>query len=168
MKLTVAALVMAVVAMAIWVWSQAASMRQLERTVQQLSMKPSASVTGAGLELQAKCSEQASKVFADMGYAKNPLAGYENHYSSAINKCFIHIQNTDSKVDPGTIWTYRNVFDAFEGKAYGTFAWHTEKGKKYWEVPPFQCEVTLMSAEKKLCQSSDEFTELVKVYMEGR
>ena len=121
MKISVAALAVAVATMAIWVWSQAAAMREIQRTVQQLSAKPSTKVTGASLELQANCSEQARKVFADMGHARNPLAGYENHYNPDMNKCFIHIQNTDTKVDPGTIWTYRNVFDAFEGKEYGTF-----------------------------------------------
>ena len=167
MKLTVAVLAVAVVAMAALFGSQSASIRALEQAVQKLNVKVAEKTTTAGLELQAKCSEQARKAFADLGYTKNQIVGYENHYSSQVNKCFIHVQNTDTKVEPGTIWTYRNVFDAFEGKGYGTYAWHTEKDKKYWEVPPFQCEVTLMSGEKKLCQSDAEFTELVKIYMEG-
>jgi hypothetical protein len=80
MKFIVATLALAVVAMAIWVWSQAATMRGLERTVQQLAAKPSTTkLTEASLDLQAKCSEQARKVFADMGYGKDSLAGYENH-----------------------------------------------------------------------------------------
>lgn len=47
------------------------------------------------------------------------------------------------------LWKYRNVFDAFEGKEYGAFAWHPEEDKKYWQVPRFECEVTLLSGEKK-------------------
>jgi hypothetical protein len=58
------------------------------------------------------------------------------------------------------------VSDAFEGKSYAEYAWKSEKGKKYWEVKPFVCKVTLPSGEKKDCASSDEFDDLVKVYME--
>lgn len=167
MKVTVAVLVVAVVAMAVLFRSQSASIRALEQAIQKLNVNAPEKATTAGLELQAKCSEQARKAFADLGYPKNQMASYENHYSPQMNKCFIHAQNTDTKIDPETIWTYRSVFDAFEGKDYGTYAWHTEKDKKYWEVPPFQCEVTLPSGEKKLCHSDVEFTELVKIYMEG-
>jgi hypothetical protein len=167
MKLIIAVLLAAVVVMAAFLSSQSARTRELERAIQQLNSKLVERTTSASLELQGKCSEQARKAFADLGHTKNQLAGYENHYNSQMNKCFIHVQNTDTKMSPGTIWRYRNVFDAFEGKEYGTYAWRTEKAKKYWEVPAVECEVTLPSGEKKLCHSDGEFTDLVKVYMEG-
>ena len=124
--------------------------------------------TRATLDKQAMCSAQATKAFADMGYPKDAIAGYQNHYNARLNKCFIEVSNTDPKVSPGTIWTYRFVFDAFEGKQYGTYSWHTEKDKKYWEVKPFECEVVLPSGEKQFCNSDDEFTQLIRVYMEDR
>ena len=117
------------------------------------------------LDLQAKCSEQARKAFADLGYSKNDVASYENHYNAKLDKCFIHVRH-DART-PGTIWTNRDLFDAFEGKVYGTYMLHTNKVKKYWEVSELKCKVTLPSREKKDCRSEDEFTELAKVYMEG-
>jgi len=78
----------------------------------------------------------------------------------------MEIENTDAKSSPGTIFTSKTLTDAFEGKVYGNYIWSTQKGKKYWEVPPLECKVTLPSGEEKACHSSDEFDELVKQYME--
>jgi hypothetical protein len=131
----------------------------LERTVQQLSATPSTKVTGANLERQAKCSEQARKVFADLGYdAAKDLASYESHYNSQMNKCFIDIDHL--VLSRGRLHRVRDVSDAFEGKQYGTFMEGVEPNK------PFICEVTLTSGEKPQCQSSDEFDEVVKTYMQ--
>jgi hypothetical protein len=60
------------------------------------------------------------------------------------------------------------LFDAYEGKTYGEYNWHTVKDKKYWEVPPFMCKVVLPSGDDKLCTSDNEFDELIKTYMESR
>jgi hypothetical protein len=100
-----------------------------------------------------------------MGYKPKDLAGYENHYNSKLNKCFIMVQNTDATYSP-TIWTHKSLLDAYEGKAYGEYSWHTVKNKKYWEVPPFMCKVVLPTGEDHFCKSDEEFEELIKVYMQ--
>jgi hypothetical protein len=64
------------------------------------------------------------------------------------------------------IWVRRFVLDANEGKDFATYLWHSDKVKKYWEVRPFDCTVTLPSGDKKTCTSSDEFDELVRAYMQ--
>ncbi|HVO11065.1 MAG TPA: hypothetical protein VMX54_10040 [Vicinamibacteria bacterium] len=155
----------AVAALGRWQSMQSGRIAALERSVAVLSGKLEEGRNKTSLELQAKCAEQARKTFQQEGYDKRQMADYTNHYSSPISRCFVEIRNT--RVYGDTTWTYRYVVDAFEGKEYGTYMWHTEKGKKYWEVPPFQCEATLPSGEKKQCHSDDEFTELVKPYMEG-
>jgi hypothetical protein len=124
--------------------------------------------TRATLDQQAKCADQARRAFADLGYGRKVMAGYQSHYDTRLNKCFIEVSNTDTQVSPGTIWTFRSVQDAFEGKQYGTYAWHTEKDKKYWEVAPFECEVLLPSGEQQFCTSDREFTMLIGIYMEDR
>ena len=118
-------------------------------------------------EVQAKCAEQARKVFNDSQYSKREFAAYENHYTAKLDKCVMRVLHTDAHTTRGKlIWTYLNVLDAFEGKQYGTYAWYSETNKKYLVVPPFTCEVTLPTGEQKTCHSMDEFEELVKVYME--
>ena len=117
------------------------------------------------LDLQAKCAEQARKTFVQSGFKPTDGAVYENHYSTKLNKCFVHVQNTTTQAT--TIWTHRNVYDAFEGKPYGTYAWHTVGEKKCWEVAPVICEVISPTGDKQLCHSDEEFTKLVKVYMDG-
>jgi hypothetical protein len=114
------------------------------------------------LDLQVKCSEQAKKAFVQGGFKAN-TAGYENHYNAKLNKCFIDMQNTTSLGKE--FLTNRYVFDAVEGKQYGTYGWRSVHGKKYWEVPPISCEVELPQGEKQHCNSEEEFSKLVQIYM---
>jgi hypothetical protein len=67
---------------------------------------------------------------------------------------------------PEVFWTFKSVSDAYEGRIFASYSWHSDKVKKYWEVPPFQCRVTLLSGVDKTCESSDEFDELIKAYMQ--
>lgn len=62
--------------------------------------------------------------------------------------------------------TAKKVMDAFESKVYANYVWSTRPGKKFWEVPPLECTVTLLSGEESTCHSSAEFDSLVKQYME--
>jgi len=139
---------------------------QLERENQDLRAKLDSVTRAKSLDLQEKCAKQARDEFKFQGRDKEQLAGYTSHYVAQLNKCFIAIQNTDTKTAPGQIITTKSVFDAFEGKQYADYFWETEKGKKYWEVKPFVCEVSLQSGEEKVCTSEQEFTELIKPYME--
>ena len=118
------------------------------------------------LGLEARCAEQASKTFADLGYKRTELNRYESHYNGTINKCFIRTESQDSYTVPGAIFAYQNVLDAFEVQQLGSYAWRGNKRRKHREVLPFVCEVTLPSGDKRVCHSDDEFTELVKLYME--
>jgi len=120
----------------------------------------------ASFNFQERCAKQAREQFKQLGWDKEQMAGFTNHYNEKLNKCFVLIENTDAKSSPGTIWTNVVLMDAFEGRELGLYSWHTEKDKKYWEVPPFQCEVNLPSGEKKICNSREEFDELIKIYME--
>jgi hypothetical protein len=118
----------------------------------------------ADLELQEQCAKQAREEFKQAGWDKD--SNFTNHYNEKLNRCFMLIEKTDAKLDPGTIWRTKILADAYEGRTIGLFSWHTEKGKKYWEVPPFQCEMMPPSGEKAICKSEAEFDEFVKTYME--
>lgn len=167
MKITLALCSVALVAMAVLLYFQSTTIKELELTVRKLSAKTSERPPTASLELQGKCSDQARKAFKDLGYKSNDLVAYQNHYNPELNICSVEVEHADTKGSTPEAVTFRNVFDAFEGKAYGTYAWRSQKDKKFWEVSPFMCEVVLPSGEKKQCHSNDEFTELVKVYMQG-
>lgn len=119
-------------------------------------------------EVQAKCADQARKVFDASGYSKSEFATYENHYAAKLDKCMMRVLRTEVQTGrEKAIWIYINVLDPFEGKLYGTYSWHTETNKKkYLVAPPFTCEVTLPTGEQRTCHSTHEFEELVKPYME--
>src|SRR5690349_24996893 len=114
-------------------------MGDLQHALDQLTSRKAHEDAAEVLELQAKCSAQARKAFENEGLAKNEMAGYINHYNPELKRCFVATSLTDAKTNPKMIWTTRSVYDAFEGKEYATYMWHTVVGKKYWEVPPFQC-----------------------------
>jgi hypothetical protein len=165
-KLVVALLGIALIILVGIMRTQSNNILDLQREIRDLNAR--LAERSKADEAQAKCAEQARKVFDNSGYSKSEIAAYENHYTTKLGKCAMRVLHTDAHTARGkVIWTYLNVLDAFEGKQYGTYAWHTETNKKYLVVPPFTCEVTLPTGEQKTCYSMDEFEELVKVYMEG-
>jgi hypothetical protein len=121
--------------------------------------------TRNSFEYQERCSEQARKSFADLGYKEKKMAGYENHYNETMNKCVIAISDTEPSAG-GTFYTSRTVFDAIEGKTYGEYIWQSDKVKKFWEVAPLMCRVTDANGEEHKCKSDDEFKQLLKPYMD--
>lgn len=151
-----------------WNWKQTTVISEQLRKIDGLTSKMSSrpDINRVEIDLQEQCAKQAREQYNQSEWSKEPDAGFTNHYNQTLNKCFMLIGNTDAKIDPGTIWTNVTLVDAFEGKVLGSYHWHTEKGKKYWEVPPFQCEVTLPSGEKVFCKSQAEFDDLIKIYME--
>jgi seryl-tRNA synthetase len=165
-RTAVALLLMVCVGLGLLAYWQATALREQRQQVQQLNAKLESVSKTATLDLQEKCAKQAREEFHSLGWDKHELADVSNHYNAKLNKCFMQIQDTDAKSVRGTIVTSTTVADAFEGKVYATYIWSTQKNKKYWEVPPLECKVTLLSGEEKICHSSDEFDELVKQYME--
>jgi len=168
MKAMAAGLLLLVMAMGIVAGvlrQQFMDMKDLQRQINGLYAKLAEHSKADHLNLQAQCAEQARKAFADEGYKKGISTNYENHYNVALGTCFINVQNGESTA--GSFVTGRTLFDAFEGKVYGSYVWSTEKDKKYWEVPPIECFVMVRSGSKQTCHSADEFDELAKTYMEG-
>lgn len=148
------------------VYSQNAALKDQQRQINDLSAKLEARSKSSSLELQSQCAKQAALVYKESGWEKEATAGYENHYNEKFNKCFVITQNTDTKIAPGKITISRFLSDAFEGRNLGNYFWQSDKTKKYWQVAPYTCDVTLPSGEKKGCRSSEEFDELLKVYMQ--
>jgi hypothetical protein len=141
----------------------------LQREIRGLAVKDD-STSVASLDLQEKCAAQARKEYNASGWnntREHPTAGFTNHYNVKLGKCFMVVEDTtDAKPRDGTVFTNKTVSDAFEGKSYAEYAWRSDKVKKYWEVKPFVCRVTLPSGEEKHCESSDEWEQLIKAYME--
>ncbi len=120
---------------------------------------------GASLEYQEKCAQRSAQYYKENDYKIDDYHSFENHYNAKLNKCFIEIYGTDQQPDK-TFLTSRTIFDAFEGKNYAQYAWGSEKDKKYWEVPPLICSITLPDGNTQLCKTEDEFTSLTKNLME--
>ncbi len=117
------------------------------------------------LELQASCAKQAQTYFRQQGFSVGALADFTNHYSSNFGRCFVVIKSTT--INGQIIVTSSWLTDAFEGKDLGTYEWVNPGGKKYWEVAPDKCSVTYPSGEERVCQNSEEWENLIKVYTEA-
>lgn len=122
--------------------------------------------TAASLDLQEKCSKQARLQFNNDGWGSVKLAFFTNHYNEKLNKCFIWVTATTFDKSTGRTGNSQYLEDAFEGKVFGNYIWIEDKVKKYWEVPPIECDMILQTGEKKICASSDEFEELANNYMQ--
>jgi len=120
----------------------------------------------ATLDLQEKCSKQATLAFEEMNFQYRDRTSFTNHYNVKLNRCLIETEQYMVPSSPDIFWTYKNVSDAYEGTVFASYAWHNDTVKKYWEMPPVACEVTLPSGEEEVCSSSDEFDKMVKIYMQ--
>jgi len=156
MRAFTALLAVAVAALAWLVTSQQATIVDQKRQIGATgTLQPKQKI--ASLELQEQCAKQAREEFRQGGWEKESMASFSNH-NEKLNKCFMLVESTDTKSAPGTIWINKALSDAFERKTIGTYMWHTEKDKKYWEIQPFLCEVTTGSGEKKSCASWPNLT----------
>ena len=148
-----------------------AALAAYEATVISAQKEQLAALTDAGakersvsvlFERRQRCADQAQKVFSRSGWKPTDMAGFENHYSAKLDKCFIAVFGSLSGDSHS-----RTIMDAFEGKEYGTYIWTNPTGKPAQDVAPMRCSVVTPSGETLKCRSDDEFTTMVKVYMEG-
>ena len=138
------------------------------------------------LEQQAMCAKQAKAYFQednpdnqkanqkalDYGY-KSLGSDYVSHYNAKLNRCFVLVDGSSQAPD-GRFGTNSQLADAFERRIYATYGWTSEKGKRYWEVPPTICELMPKGKpalnedhrETTNCSSKDEYDAFVAKYME--
>jgi hypothetical protein len=140
--------------------SKSAQIAKLENDLHAIKSTSAA----ANLETQGKCARQAQVAFTEAGWKRSASVDYTNHYNAELNKCFIEI--TNNEIEHGQPSRSILLADAFEEKEYGSYLWINSQGKKWWEVSPLECEVTLISGEKQHCASSEEFDKLVNTYMQ--
>jgi hypothetical protein len=114
------------------------------------------------LELQAKCAEQAAKLYHSSGYKDDePLTRYESHFNLALNKCFIVVEHTAGMKGQGALLVEtRYLFDAYEQREYAEFTRAT--GARSWVV----CKLIPTAGAEKSCTTVEEFKAFVAGYME--
>lgn len=126
---------------------------------QKSSIESASKSAAETLELENKCFAAASAFFKENGFdPKN--CGFQNHYNSKINKCFINIKSAIIEED-GRLGFHRSLYDVYNRKKYGEYSWKPEEGKNYWEVKPSTCFVL-----DKSCQAIEDYESFIKVYME--
>lgn len=109
----------------------------------------------ATLAQQKMCDEQAGKKFVEYTAQKDrDRSSYMSHYDPAVNVCYVRIET--SSVVKGSAFYIADVYDAFEGRTFASYA----GGKP----PPLLCEVDLPGKDTLRCASFDEFNQLTETY----
>jgi hypothetical protein len=162
------ALGMAIVLLWLVAWHIRANRQMAEdkRTIAELTEKQTAMDEEPSLELQSRCASAAKNFFDRFGYTPDQRADYTNHYNPKLRKCFIAIKTGQWQKASETMLTSQAVFDAVEGKSYGEYVWQSDKIKKYWEVPPIECDGTDVDGNHVPCHSDVEFSTLMSNYMD--
>jgi hypothetical protein len=132
------------------------SLKNHERKVKELSVSKS-------LAAQQQCHDQAHARFALLGLEGQASETFKSHYNAPLEKCFLQVENTSSSLD--IVWKNVTLSDAASGSNFGSYSWRSTPGQRPSDVPPFTCEVTLPSGEKKDCASEAEFRSLIETYM---
>jgi hypothetical protein len=89
---------------------------------------------------------------------------YQSHYNVKIEKCLLLIEATH--VVNGQAGTSVTLSDAYEHRVYAIYMWISRENKKYWEVPPFACDLIPTQRDERYCTSREEFDTFVANYME--
>lgn len=114
----------------------------------------------ATLSEQKMCAEQADKSFKDSSLSndKSSLGNtYTNHYDAGAKVCYME---TTSRHFVNNKFEYGHaIYDAFEGRVYGSFISMSDKPEDLME-----CYVIPRGQSKILCHSSDEFDSLALRY----
>lgn len=127
--------------------------------------KPTAAVqplftpVAASLEQQKMCADQAAKVFKENGHSK--FDNYTDHYDPTVNVCYIRVNSSSFDKFPTDAMV---VYDAFGGRVYANYMWINAQNKKFWEVPPSECEIHIPDKPVKKCNSAEEFDQLTEKY----
>jgi hypothetical protein len=123
------------------------------------------------LDDQERCAAQARKAFQEweadskkgpLGHLYETQSDYESHYNTKVKKCLMLIENTSTPASGvGNISTSATLMDAYERHVYAYYLWITKEGRKYWEVPPADCELNPVQQQKKICTSREAFDAFV-------
>ena len=95
--------------------------------------------------LQRQCADQARQLFKQLGFDENAkppnYQEYHSHYNNSLKKCFVAIETSAMTGKPIEQVLQKFLFDAIERRPYAEYSWISKEGKKFWEVPPLQCEL---------------------------
>lgn len=163
MKALVAVLVGIVLLLGWLLIGERAKTSQLRSEVAEVTSKLETKGTREKFELTEKCALQADKIFRQSGYLElsaGAASSYQSHYNAKQGKCFMAIESARL----GT--TFRFLLDAHEQRLYAQYMWVPDKIKKYWEVPPKLCKLTVSSTDETQCKTEEEYNAFVAGYME--
>ena len=137
---------------------------RLDKQNQELQEKIKNDRTTADYDLGAKCSRDARAWFKEnWSQDKGTIVlDYRNHYSNALNKCFILVEY-HFRSGQGSSWAnVMTLWDVYENFKYGNFSENHMLLK-----PDSKPEERIASCEvlDKQCKTQEEFNELIRPYL---
>ncbi|HTA65329.1 MAG TPA: heme exporter protein CcmD [Xanthomonadaceae bacterium] len=114
-------------------------------------------------ESQLQCNQKALERFRRLGLEGDATASHKGHFNTALNQCYMLIENSESSLD--TNWKHITLYDG-DGKVFASYGWHSENGEQDADIPAYTCDVALPSGEHQTCKTEEDFRKLVDAYMQ--
>ena len=165
MRVAVGVLLVALAVLAMGLIHERQRNEDRSKQVAELTSRLSEKASRERLELQEKCALQAEKVFRSMGY-KLQSDGLQSHYHPQKGHCYMVVAPFPISRADGSIFKSVFLLDAYEQKSIANYAWGSQTGKQYWEVPPVVCSFAPSVGNEVGCKSEEEFERLIAAYME--
>jgi membrane-associated HD superfamily phosphohydrolase len=144
------------IALAAVVWLLEKNLEQAQE-ISKLNAEVADKSVQQGSDLKRQCAADADRYFKKWNNAQTPSTaqlGYESHYNSSQEVCFILIQSND----PSRQYLGLQLFDAVEQRQYAGFS----SGEAL-----LYCRLNPSDGEQKPCNSKAAFSAFVAGYMEA-
>ncbi|BBP01980.1 hypothetical protein [Sulfuriferula nivalis] len=152
MKFLVSALLLLVIILGWFLNVEITSNREQRDQIQKITASRAEKSKRDAFELQAKCAQQATKTFRELGY--NPSSDQlQNHYNQKLNRCFMAVSTQ--------FGSFKYLFDAYEEREYAEFNRVFIKGGN----PIIVCSLMPLGAELKSCNSDREYSAFIEQYL---
>ncbi len=111
-------------------------------------------------QVQQHCADSARERVRRLGLADQSGVQPQAFFNPALQQCYMLIKTRRNRM--GTLWKNATLYDA-NGRVFGSFGWNSGTGGG--AMPPYTCEVTLPSGERRTCASESEFNRLIRAYL---
>jgi len=142
--------------------------RHLERAQRadpRVSLPQVATADPVAAALEAQCAAQARKSFVALGYKESALTFFANHYNHTLDTYFLEIVSNSEGLNASEerqVTHHERLLEAYEKSEWGEYRQSTSRKQQ----PPPTCTITQPGRPRITCYSNDEFSDLVRRFME--
>ena len=155
MKFLASALLLLAVILCWFLNVEMTASREQREQIQKLTISLAEKSKRNAFELQAKCAQQAAKVFREFGYNQSSDQ-LQSHYNQKLNRCFMAASTQ--------FGNNRFLIDAYEERGYADFSRTFVTGGDPLH-PLIACSLMPLGTQQRSCSSEDEYSAFIEQYL---